>query len=246
MLQTLIVDDEWLDMEGLRDQIPRQLLPPMMIHTAESGIQALDILKSIPVDILITDINMPQITGIELAGIARERYPQTEIVFVSGHDDFAYAQRAVSLDIVWYLLKPVPDDELLSALLRAIGRLGAKRRESAMENAFSGNEEEGVTDQVCRYVLAHLGEKVTLSNIAAELHYSANHLGRILQDTLGMTFSAYLQKTRMHYAARLLKERRRMPVKEVARMAGYMSSDAFTRAFHQEYGVAPKEFRSHA
>ena len=51
MLHVLIVDDEWLDLEGLRDQIPRLLLPPMEIHTAESGIHALQVIQDVPVDI---------------------------------------------------------------------------------------------------------------------------------------------------------------------------------------------------
>ena len=126
MLHVLIVDDEWLDLEGLRDQIPRLLLPPMEIHTAESGIHALQVIQDVPVDILITDVNMPQLSGIDLAGIVKEKYPDAEILFVSGYDDFEYARQALALSAVWYLLKPVQDDELLTALLRAVNRLGAK------------------------------------------------------------------------------------------------------------------------
>ena len=108
MLHVLIVDDEWLDLEGLRDQIPRLLLPPMEIHTAESGIHALQVIQDVPVDILITDVNMPQLSGIDLAGIVKEKYPDAEILFVSGYDDFEYARQALALSAVWYLLKPVP------------------------------------------------------------------------------------------------------------------------------------------
>ena len=70
------------------------------------------------VDILITDVNMPQLSGIDLAGIVKEKYPDAEILFVSGYDDFEYARQALALSAVWYLLKPVQDDELLTALLR--------------------------------------------------------------------------------------------------------------------------------
>lgn len=243
MLHVLIVDDEWLDLEGLRDQIPRLLLPPLAVHTAESGIHALQVIQEVPVDILITDINMPQLNGIELAGIVKEKYPNAEILFVSGYDEFEYARQAVSLGAVWYLLKPVQDEELLKALLRAVGRLGAKRPKEPEEPDQQKTREELLTDQVCRYVFTHLSEKITLADIAGELHYSANHLGKIVQEVLGMTFSAYLQKTRLNYAAHLLREKKQMSVGEIAHVTGYTSSDSFARVFRQEYGLTPREYR---
>ena len=245
MLHVLIVDDEWLDMEGLRDQIPLSLLPPMTIHTAENGTQALEIMSRLPIDILITDITMPQIDGMQLAMIARGKHPCAEIIFVSGHDDFAYAQQAVALGAAWYLLKPVQDEELLRALLRATGRLGSGDSGQPNPAALPKTRNESLTDQVCQYVLAHLDKRIMLSNIAEELHYSPNHLGRIVQETLNMTFSAYVQKTRMQYAARLLREKQHLHIGEISGMAGYTSSDAFTRAFSQEYGFSPKEYRNH-
>ena len=227
MLHVLIVDDEWLDLEGLRDQIPRLLLPPMEIHTAESGIHALQVIQDVPVDILITDVNMPQLSGIDLAGIVKEKYPDAEILFVSGYDDFEYARQALALSAVWYLLKPVQDDELLTALLRAVSRLGAKGR-GEESPAVQKSREELLTD---------------LADIAGELHYSANHLGKIVQEVLGMNFSAYLQKTRLSYAAHLLREKKQMGVGEIAHLTGYTSSDSFARVFRQEYGLTPREYR---
>lgn len=242
MLHVLIVDDEWLDLEGLRDQIPRLLLPPMEIHTAESGIHALQVIQDVPVDILITDVNMPQLSGIDLAGIVKEKYPDAEILFVSGYDDFEYARQALALSAVWYLLKPVQDDELLTALLRAVSRLGAKGR-GEESPAVQKSREELLTDQVCQYVFAHLSERITLADIAGELHYSANHLGKIVQEVLGMNFSAYLQKTRLSYAAHLLREKKQMGVGEIAHLTGYTSSDSFARVFRQEYGLTSREYR---
>ena len=85
---------------------------------ASDGELALPMLEAEAPDILITDIKMPFMDGLELSRIVRARLPQTRIVILSGHDEFRYAQEAIQLGVTEYLLKPVSAQDLLDALAR--------------------------------------------------------------------------------------------------------------------------------
>lgn len=244
MLHLLIVDDEWLDREGLRDQIMRMDLPrEMVIHTAKSGAEALRLMQMQAVDILMTDIRMPQMTGLELVGRAMQQQPQLLTIFVSGYDDFAYAQQAIEMRAVWYLLKPVQDDQLQISLHRCIASLcPAQKPEQTL--AAARTHEEKLCAHIDGYISAHLSSTITLIQIANEMHYTPNYLGRVFQETRGVGFSAYLQKMRLLEAERLLREQPMLRIREVSRRVGYTNAEAFSRAFYQEYGVSPLVFRN--
>lgn len=242
----LIVDDEWLDREGLRDQILRLFPGRFTIHTARSGAEALRLMEMQSVSILMTDIRMPQMTGLSLAEKALELFPQLRTVFVSGYDDFAYAQRAIQVQAVWYLLKPVSDEELLCALNRCLRFLysSAPSPSEPPQTLPIATREGKLCARISEYIQAHLDEPITLIQIAQELHYTPNYLGRIFQETCGVSFSVYLLKMRMKAAEALLREQPALRIREVSRRVGYTNPEAFSRAFLQEYGVSPLVFRN--
>lgn len=111
MFSVLLVDDEQLDREGLYHQIPWASLQVDEIRLVRSGREALKLLRQKPADILLTDISMPGMSGLELAEKAVRFCPDLRVIFISGYDDFAYAQKAVTLNASGYLLKPVETEE---------------------------------------------------------------------------------------------------------------------------------------
>lgn len=116
MYNVLLVDDEQLDLEVLQRFVPWERIDMEIVGTAHSGFAALNILREQRVDILITDIKMPIMTGLELAEQARSLSPRLKIIFISGHDEFQYAKKAISMNASSYILKPVDDRELLNTL----------------------------------------------------------------------------------------------------------------------------------
>lgn len=115
-IKVLLVDDERIDLEWLRRRVAGSCLPLEVVGTANSGFAALEILRNDKVDLLLSDIRMPIMTGMEFARKAKEINAQLKIVFISGHEDFGYAKEALALHASDYLLKPVDDDELVSVL----------------------------------------------------------------------------------------------------------------------------------
>ena len=113
-----------------------------VVGEAENGIEALELVDRLEPDLLLTDIRMPFISGIELARQVREVRPATQIAFLSGYDDFTYAQQAIQYNIISYLLKPITMAELTAELVQIKRRLDTIFAEFAQRKKESGGAEE--------------------------------------------------------------------------------------------------------
>ena len=122
MYQILIADDEAIEREVIRFLLKKEHYP-LMIREAANGKEALELLQQETFHILITDIKMPYIDGLELANRARERYPNLYIIFFSGYNDFPYVKEALSLHAVNYILKPVNPDEFQATISRIFAEI---------------------------------------------------------------------------------------------------------------------------
>ena len=107
MYNILVVDDEARQREAVINSVDWQRAGFNVVGDAENGIEALEQLEKLEPDLILTDIKMPLMTGLELARKAREVRPATKFVILSGYDDFEYAQEAFKYNVIRYLLKPV-------------------------------------------------------------------------------------------------------------------------------------------
>ncbi|MBB6479217.1 response regulator [Spirochaeta isovalerica] len=116
MYDVFLVDDEIVLREGIRSNIHWDETPFNLVGEAPDGEMALSMIKELKPDILITDIRMPFLDGLELARIIRKEQPWVKIIILSGHDEFRYAREAISIGVEEYLLKPFSSAELLEIL----------------------------------------------------------------------------------------------------------------------------------
>lgn len=136
MLKMLIVEDERWEREGLAELFDWPALGIGTVETACDGIEGLEKAIGMEPDIVITDISMPGLNGIEMAKLVRRELPDVRFVVLTGYDDFEYARDAIRFGAVDYLLKPIDEEELRATLARiAIDCEAAARRR--------GNEEQG-------------------------------------------------------------------------------------------------------
>ncbi|MBT2289763.1 response regulator [Paenibacillus albidus] len=140
MYKVLLVDDELLDLEGLQRFMNWEALGMEVHAAASSGFEALEMLRSGTVDIIVTDIRMPIMSGMELARRALELNPKLKIVFVSGYEDFQYAKQAISMSASGYVLKPVDDEDMRRTLEEVRESLDRERAHSHLELYFSESE----------------------------------------------------------------------------------------------------------
>jgi len=118
-MKLLIADDEALIRDGIRNCIDWGRYGIDIVGAADNGLAALGMLEREPADILVTDIRMPKMDGIELSKEAKKRYPNIKIIILSGYEEFEFAQQALELSVMKYLLKPFTRPELEAAIVQA-------------------------------------------------------------------------------------------------------------------------------
>lgn len=118
MYSVLVVDDEVRQREAVIKSVDWQSAGFNVVGDAENGIEALEQLEKLEPDLILTDIKMPLMTGLELARKVREVRPATKLVILSGYDDFEYAQEAFKYNVIRYLLKPISAQELGDELVK--------------------------------------------------------------------------------------------------------------------------------
>ena len=126
MFRALIVDDARAELEVLLFLIQKNNLPLKTV-TAINGEEALDRLRQEEFDILVTDIRMPFMDGLTLAGEALTLYPSIKVVISSGYQDFSYAKTAISLGVEEYLLKPVNPSDFVSLIAKLTAQIEQER-----------------------------------------------------------------------------------------------------------------------
>lgn len=118
MYKLILVDDEEEVREGIVRKIEWDKIGFEVAGQAENGREALEIAEKTAPDLIITDIKMPFMDGLELSSEIKARFPTTKIIVLTGFDEFEYAQKAIKLNVVEYVLKPVSSQELIDTLIK--------------------------------------------------------------------------------------------------------------------------------
>lgn len=137
MYKVLVVDDERMIRQGIERAIPWSSLQVDQVFTAASAGEALEIVKNHPIDLLITDISMSEMTGLDLIGRIRESDGDMRVVVLTGYDRFDYAQQALKLRAHDFLLKPVDEEELRRSIESQLQILREQREARRMAGSVS-------------------------------------------------------------------------------------------------------------
>lgn len=137
MYKVLLVDDEVEIINTLQNNVDWASYGVEKIFTAHDGLEALDVLASNSVNLMISDIKMPNLDGISLLHEVRERYPQVRCIILSSFREFSFAQEAIKLGVENYLLKPLNQDELDQSIRKCMNNLSMHKR--VMQSLFMDN-----------------------------------------------------------------------------------------------------------
>ena len=129
MYTIVIADDEVELRQALIRRIDWEKVGFQVVGQAENGAEALELVEKLEPDLLLTDVRMPFMSGIELAREVREIRPTMQIAFLSGFDDFTYAQQAIQYNIISYMLKPISSVELTEELKKIKKKIDEKFEE---------------------------------------------------------------------------------------------------------------------
>lgn len=249
MRQLLIADDEKIIREGIAKLIQTSDLPVTIVGQAANGQQALEMMHSTHPELVIIDITMPAITGLDVIEQAKEFLPASKFIIISGHDSFPFAQKAIELGAFHYLLKPIKRNQLLSVVEHALETLEEKEKDLVLTDTDITSVSEAVNGTVCKKALAYINDhhcdsNMSLNFIADKFHISQSYLTRMIKKSTDLSFTEYLNKLRIQQAIFLLSTREDLLIAQIAELVGYSSQHYFSRVFKNHTGVSPIEYRN--
>lgn len=250
MIKILIADDEQFERELLAEVVDRRFHHEAQSRMVENGRKAVDMAALWDADIILMDIEMPGIDGIEAAKQILAQRPECRIIFVTAYSLFTYAHEAVRLGACDYILKPVDPDEVERSIRRAAAQTETYRQLEAMAPEAAMLHEEVPFDKstvlmgkVKKYLQHnYMMYDISLDSVSAILNINASYFSTQFKRTFGVNFVDYLTDLRISAAKELLKDPMR-PAAEVASMVGYESANYFARAFKKKTGQTPTEYR---
>lgn len=247
MLKVLVVEDEELIRRGIVLAVDWAALDCVVVGEAANGEEALEAVERYDPTLIITDLKMPKMDGLELVRRLREAGNEAYVIILTAYDSFDYAQAALRLGAVDYLLKPFRDGDLERAVLDLRRRMvpygGGEANASppipGLKKGDKGKYVLGAMD----YIGAHYNDPgISVGSIAQHLGLSEGHLSHLFKKETDYTLTAYLTRIRIHKAMELLRDCR-VKVYEAAEQVGYRDIAYFSATFKKLTGMSPSEYQ---
>ena len=251
MYTVVIIDDEkW---------VIKSLLATLSTHNhfqvigeAYNGIDGLSLIQNASPDIAFIDIKMPGLGGLELLKNLNELDIPTLCIIISGHAEFAYAQKALENRAIGYCLKPFSATEINENLLRASMVLSARNSRFSpssiqeeipdIPNDFAQYTSNKIVQNILSYIHKNYTANLSIQSIAKHCNVNANYASQLFNQEMKVSFSHYLSLLRINEAKQLLKNTD-LPISTIALTIGYRDYFYFAKVFKKITGITPTKFR---
>lgn len=206
MYKVLIVDDERMIREGLKSSIDWQKLMFSDVYLAKDGIEGQDMILQYEPDLVITDIKMPRMNGIEMMEATRQI--DYEKLILSSYDDFEYAKAAIQFKVVDYLLKPIDEDELNTLLQTIVKTFKTTKRTvpEILRPVLMTDFDNYYINQAVHFIKANIQAELDNEIIANELDISTSYLMRTFKQFTGITINDFINRYRVYRSLDLLEK----------------------------------------
>ncbi|MEK5148413.1 response regulator [Psychrobacillus sp. FSL K6-4615] len=259
MYKLMIVEDEPVIRSGLKQYFDWKELGVETIVEAENGKDGVDTaLIELP-HLIITDIRMPVMDGLEMIGHLRPKLPDAIFIILTGHSEFEYAQKAIHYGGVHdYLLKPLQYDKSFSVIVECIEKIRKKQlgspetiesTQNILDSSLILNRMETLSQEdlqlfkkIESYIKKHINQELTLNMVADHFFYNPSYLSRLFKTKLNMNYMTFVSEIRIRYALECLKESK-YSINDVSLMCGYKSYKHFVKLFKSISQMTPTEYR---
>lgn len=235
MVSILLVDDDCNFISSLERNIGWQQMNAYVCGTAYDGIQALEICRAKIPDIVLTDVRMPNMNGIDLARNLRESSKNIQIIFMSSYSDKEYLRTAIQLRAIDYIDKPVNRIQLTEVLKKTITELCPLK--AAPQGSFSRTVED-----LFSYISKHCSEDLSIEFLAEQVYLSPSYLMNLFKKETGKTINQVITEKRMEMSCDLLLHTR-LSLQEISEHVGYTDPRHFSKLFKRYTGKTPGEYR---
>lgn len=242
-MKIMIVDDEPKIRRGMKTLLEEQD-GFEVIGIYDNAMSSLSDMAEKQPNVLITDIKMPEYSGLDLIEKIREKDKNLYIIILSGYGSFKYAQRAIRSGVYRYLTKPTNPRELISVLREIELKIeGGNRTVSKSEEKESVEVGNLLIRKALDYIELHYTEKIGLKTLSDALYISPNYFSDLFRRHMKVKFSDFLIEYRLKKACILLKKPE-YKVSEIAEMVGFRDSTYFSTVFKKTYNLTPLEYKN--
>ena len=247
MLKVMVVEDEELIRKGIVLAVDWASLDCVVVGEAANGEEGLEVAAKCSPGLIITDLKMPKMDGLEMLERLREAGNNAFVIILTAYDSFTYAQQALRLGAVDFLLKPFHDGDLEKAVLNLQNRLSrqVKPPQLRIQEIRSGTKTRYIQEAMDLISKNCADPNLSVSQVASELGLSEGPLSHLFKKETGTTMGNYLTRCRIQKAMSLLRQRK-LKVYEVAEACGYRDITYFSGTFKKLVGMTPSEYQNQA
>lgn len=249
MYRIMIVDDNPSIIESLKCSVRWDTYNCVICGMATNAVQGLQKISSEKPDILITDIMMPGLNGLEMIGKVKVCSPKTETIIITGYSNFSFAQAAIRLGVVDFILKPIDNNDLIAAVQKVLNQISGSSgphlesfEPGSLEYIALGTKQHASSQlirEVLEYIDNNLNRPLALGEIANEFLITSSYLSNAFKKDTGRSFVDYVNLRKMCRAKELLKNPK-LKVYEVANLLGYRNYAYFYQVYKKYCGSAPR------
>lgn len=241
MWKVIAADDEAYIREALKKLINWGKMDCNLINVVDNGQELINKIEEQEPDIVITDIQMPEVNGMDVCKYLYETYPETQVIILTAYADFSYAKTAIKYSICDYVLKVSIMDELPDAIEKAIGNLNQLKIEIEKNEKYP-LDQLSLIQQIDQYIEINYKKKLSLEDIADALHINSSYLSRVYKLKKGKNLFDAILNLRIEAAKDYLINTDKRTY-EISELVGVEDSSYFSKMFKKITGMSPKEYR---
>lgn len=250
MVTLLLVDDEDLVKKGIKTFVDFEKLGIGRLLEASNGLEALALFEADSIQLVLMDINIPKLNGLEVAKRMKAQSPQVKIAMLTGYDYFDYAVSALKIGAMDYILKPVSKQDVTEVLARMVQAYAADLEQEALAKVVdnlaknrSGEADKGYKALIQEQVDRHIDDpQFSLSALAKALGFSTGYLSGLFKEHFGIPFQDYMLMMRLE-KAKLLLLSTDMKNYQIAEAVGFEDVNYFGTRFKKQFGMSPKQYQ---
>lgn len=248
MFKVIFADDEINIRQGLAKAVQWDAHGFVIAGTAADGLEARDLYMREKPHLVITDILMPEMDGLELTRVLKKDNPLVKIIIISGYSDFTYAREAIKYGVTDYLLKPLDFRELGAVLDSAWKSIEVELQGNSRipdewkEPDNTAVKADGKLADVLAYVRENYHNDINLIKLADHFFFSPVYLGQLFKKETGRYFHEYINWLRVEMAKKLIEEGTGT-MEEISSRVGYKNVDHFYKNFKKATGINPGDYK---
>lgn len=254
MLKVLLVDDEAPILNNLNKVLPWQEMGMEVAGMARSGMEALRIAEEEAPDLVLCDIRMPVMDGLTFVGKLREMGLESEVLLLSGYQEFDYAREAIRLGVKEYICKPIHYEELGNKVRNIGAQIRSRQYKDKLYNSVplfqelpadedtSRKTPEQLMNQAAKYISERLHYDLGIEEVAGRIGISSSYFCLLFKNRFAMTFVEYVTQQRIE-AAKVMLAGTDKSITAISAGVGYQERRYFTKVFQKQTGMTPKEYR---